>query len=73
MNIPKKVIGWGFVIVGLIGGMFLGYLQMYAKMNLPFLSKEALLWIYSFIYVGFLATWFALFDYVKKVEKRQCQ
>lgn len=68
MNLPKKLIGWWFFLTGFLGGALLGYLQLNDAMNLPFLSDNAMMWIYSLIYVSFLGSWFALFDYTRKLE-----
>ena len=65
MNIPKKVIGWIFFISGFSGGFFGAWLQLfYPKIQLYY-------WI---IYMGLIGSWFALFDYVKKLEgKKACR
>lgn len=61
MNLSKRFIATWFLLVGFLGGMLLGYMQL--TMNGTFI-----MWAYSFIYIGFLAAWFMLFDYVKKLE-----
>jgi len=68
MNIPKKVIGWMFFVTGFAGGMLLGYLQFKDIMPITYLLSNTIMWIYAFIYIGFLASWFALYDYAKKLE-----
>jgi len=59
MDIPKRLIGWWFLLTGFAGGMLLGYMQI---------TQNNLMWIYSFIYISFLGSWYALFDYIKRLE-----
>jgi hypothetical protein len=71
MNIPKKLIGWWFILTGFAGGMFLGYLQMTQNIPSMQLSQSGIIWIFSFIYISFLGVWYALFDYVLRAEENK--
>lgn len=62
MNLSKKQIGLWFFLTGMAGGMLLGYMQ---------LKNNPMMWPYSFVYISFLGSWYALFDYVVNLEKKR--
>ena len=63
MNLSKHFIAWFFILTGFAGGMLLGYMQINRDLTSPLIF-----WAYSFIYIGFLASWYMLFDYIKQRE-----
>jgi hypothetical protein len=73
MNPSKQLIGRLFLATGSIGGMLLGYMQLSNANPLAFnfISQSAIYWIYSFVYIGFLASWWLLFEYTRKLEENQ--
>jgi hypothetical protein len=58
MNIPKKVIGWWFILTGFFAFGYLGYLQI---------NKQPYLILFLII-LSFCGCWYALFDYMRRIE-----
>jgi hypothetical protein len=61
MNIPKNILGWWFFLTGFVGGALVGYMQI---------TQNPMMWYYSFVYISFLGSWYALFDYTKRLEDK---
>lgn len=68
MTLPKKFIGWFFFIIGFLGAMLLGYINLAYQKKI--FVNEIMALVYTIVYLGFLAAWYMLFDYNKKVEER---